>query len=375
MEAVLRFVGLDLELDKDLQEITDLACAITQAPTAVISFLDTDTQYFKVKKDTKDIVGEIKTFSRKDTFCSYTIKQDDIFIIADTLADERFANNESVIGNPNLRFYAGVPLSTCDRQKVGTLCVLDTKPGNLDENQVHMLKIIARQAMKTIELKCRALNLEESLKEVEAQKEYVQDADIRLRSFFESSNTFQVLLGKSGEVIDFNKTAYNFIKNAHKTDVQRGDLFVTYIAPEFVSKFIDGYNRAMKGPRHVEEGSTDYGENLGIIWWDATFEPALDKNNEIIGMSYLIRNITERKVREQKIIQQNESLLSIAHVQAHEFRAPLTTIMGLMNLIKDDGYEMAGNYLPYLEMAVNNLDEKIKNLVVDIENNMVNVKL
>ena len=375
MEAILRFVGLDLELDKELQEITDLACAVTKAPTAVISFLDTDTQYFKVKKDPKDIVGEIKTFPLKDTFCSYTIKQDDIFIIADTLADERFANNESVTGGPNLRFYAGVPLGTFDGQKVGTLCVLDTKPGNLDANQAHMLKIIARQAMKIIELKCRALNLEESLKEVEAQKEYVQDADIRLRSFFESSNTFQVLLGKSGEVIDFNKTAYNFIKNAHKTDVQRGDLFVTYIAPEFVSKFIDGYNRAMKGTRHVEEGSTDYGENLGIIWWDATFEPALDKNNEIIGMSYLIRNITERKVREQKIIQQNESLLSIAHVQAHEFRAPLTTIMGLMNLIKDDGYEMAGNYLPYLEMAVNNLDEKIKNLVVDIENNMVNVKL
>jgi len=92
-------------------------------------------------------------------------------------------------------------------------------------------------------------------------------------------------------------------------------------------------------------------------------------------MSYLIRNVTERKVREQKIIQQNESLLSIAHVQAHEFRAPLTTIMGLMSLIKDDGYEMAGNYLPYLEMAVNNLDEKIKNVVVDIENNMVNLKL
>ena len=375
MEAILRFVGLDLELDKELQEITDLACAITKAPTAVISFLDTDTQYFKVKKDPENIVGEIKTFPRKDTFCSYTIKQDDIFIITDTLADERFANNESIIGSPNLRFYAGVPLSTCDDQKVGTLCVLDTKPGTLDENQVHMLKIIARQAIKTIELKCRALNLEESLKEVEAQKEYVQDADIRLRSFFESSNTFQVLLGKSGEVIDFNKTAYNFVKNAHKTDLQRGDLFVTYIAPEFVSKFIDGYNRAIKGTRHVEEGSTDYGEKLGIIWWDATFEPALDKNNEIIGMSYLIRNVTERKVREQKIIQQNESLLSIAHVQAHEFRAPLTTIMGLMNLIKDDGYEMAGNYLPYLEMAVNNLDEKIKNVVVDIENNMVKIKL
>jgi hypothetical protein len=373
LDTILRFVGLDLELDKELQEITDLACAITKAPTAVISFLDTDTQYFKVKKDAKDIVGEVKTFPRKDTFCSYTIKQDEVFIIPDTLADARFADNDAVTGSPNLRFYAGVPLVTCDGQKVGTLCVLDTKPGDLEENQINMLKIIARQAIKTIELKCRTLNLEESLQEVEAQKAYVRDADIRLRSFFESSNTFQVLLGKSGEVIDFNKTAYNFVKNAHKTDLQRGDLFVTYIAPEFVSKFIDGYNTAIKGTRHVEEGSTDYGEKLGIIWWDATFEPAKDNNDEIIGMSYLIRNVTERKVREQKIIQQNESLLSLAHVQAHEFRAPLTTIMGLMSLIKDDGYEMAGNYLPYLEMAVNNLDEKIKNVVVDIENNMVKV--
>jgi len=374
LEAVLRFVGLDLELDKELQEITDLACAITKAPTAVISFLDTDTQYFKVKKDANDIVGEIKTFPRKDSFCSYTIKQDDVFIIADTLADKRFANNESVTDGPHLRFYAGVPLTTSDGEKIGTLCILDTNPGNLDEHQVNMLKIIARQAMKTIELKFRTLNLEESLKEVEAQKQYVHDADIRLRSFFESSNTFQVLLGKSGEVIDFNKTAFNFVQKAHKTDMQRGDLFVTYIAPEFVSKFIDGYNMAIKGTRHIEEGSTDYGQ-LGIYWWDATFEPALDKNDKIIGMSYLIRNVTERKVREQKILQQNESLLSLAHVQAHEFRAPLTTIMGLMSLIKDDGYEMAGNYLPYLEMAVNNLDEKIKSIVVDIENNMVNIKL
>jgi len=374
LEAVLRFVGLDLELDKELQEITDLACAISKAPTAVICFLDTDTQYFKVKKDANDIVGEIKTFPRKDSFCSYTIKQDDVFIIADTLADKRFANNESVTDGPHLRFYAGVPLTTSDGEKIGTLCILDTNPGNLDEHQVNMLKIIARQAMKTIELKFRTLNLEESLKEVEAQKQYVHDADIRLRSFFESSNTFQVLLGKSGEVIDFNKTAFNFVQKAHKTDMQRGDLFVTYIAPEFVSKFIDGYNMAIKGTRHIEEGSTDYGQ-LGIYWWDATFEPALDKNDKIIGMSYLIRNVTERKVREQKILQQNESLLSLAHVQAHEFRAPLTTIMGLMSLIKDDGYEMAGNYLPYLEMAVNNLDEKIKSIVVDIENNMVNIKL
>jgi hypothetical protein len=369
LDTILRFVGLDLELDKELQEITDLAATVCKAPTAVISFLDTDTQYFKVKRECQEIVGDIKTYPRKDTFCSHTIKQNDVMIIPDTLKDERFCVNDAVTGGAQIRFYAGAPLITSDGQKIGTLCVLGTEPSILDDHQKQMFKIIAKQAMKTIELKMKTLSLQEKLTEVESQQEYIHDATIRLRSFFESSTNFQVLLGKSCEVIDFNKTAFNFVKNAHKTDMQRGDLFVTYIAPEFVSKFLDGYNLAVKGIRHVEEGSTDYGE-MGIIWWDATFEAARDKNDEIVGISYLIRNVTERKVREQKIIQQNESLLSIAHIQAHEFRAPLTTIMGLMSLIKDDDYALAEGYLPYLEMAVNNLDEKIRTIVIDIENNV-----
>lgn len=366
MDTVLRFVGLDLELDQELQEITDLVCAITKTPIALITFLDDDTQYLKFKKG----IEGVATYPRKNTFCTYTINQDDVMLVPDALTNDQFSSDTAIIADHHIKFYAGTPLTTSDGQKIGTFCVLDTKENDLDKHQQHMLKIIAKQAMKVIEFKLKSVILEERLAEVESQQEYIHDATIRLRSFFESSTNFQVLLGKSGEVIDFNKTAFNFVRNAHKTDMQRGDLFVTYIAPEFVSKFIDGYNLAVKGIRHVEEGSTDYGE-MGIIWWDATFEPARDKNDEIVGISYLIRNVTERKVREQKIIQQNESLLSIAHIQAHEFRAPLTTIMGLMSLIKEDDYALAAGYLPYLEMAVNNLDEKIRNIVVDIENNVI----
>jgi signal transduction histidine kinase len=188
--------------------------------------------------------------------------------------------------------------------------------------------------------------------------------------FFESSTNFHVLLGKNGEVIDFNKTAYIFVKNAHKTELKRGDLFVGYIAPAFVSTFIHRYNLALNGERHIEEGSTDYGE-LGVIWWDATFDPARDKDDNIIGISYLIRNVTERQQKEQKIIRQNQSLLNIAHIQAHEFRGPLATIMGMMNLIKEENYTPPPSYLKYLEEAVNILDEKIKNIVIDIEDTVI----
>jgi hypothetical protein len=232
-----------------------------------------------------------------------------------------------------------------------------------------MLKILSSQVIKIIELKLGLEILEKNQIEVERQQKLINDADIRLRSFFESSANFQVLLDRNGEVIDFNKTAFNFIKTVHKTDLKRGDLFIPYLAPAFVSIFIDRYKLALEGKKCLEEGSTDYGE-LGVIWWEANFEPAKDQFDNIIGISYLIRNVTERKLKEQKILDQNQSLLKIAHIQAHEFRAPLTTIMGLMNLIKEEDYKAPAEYFEFLEQAVANLDFKIKQIVMNIENNM-----
>jgi signal transduction histidine kinase len=288
-----------------------------------------------------------------------------VMIVPDSFKDPRFSNNPALTGEHNIHFYAGTPLITNEGQKIGTLCVLDHQPGDLDEQQQNMLRIIAKQAMKTIELKLKSIKLEESLKDIEGKQEFFNDASIRLRSFFESSTNFHVLLGKNGELIDFNKTAFKFVKNAHQTDMKRGDIFVKYIAPEFVGKFIDGYYIALGGDKHVEEGSTDYGP-LGIIYWDATFEAAYDNENNIIGISYIIRDVTERYVRERKIMEQNDSLLTIAHMQAHEFRAPLTTIMGLMDLIKDDHYSLSPTYLQHLDQAVQNLDGKIRQIVSNI---------
>jgi hypothetical protein len=363
LEEISKFVGLDLELDKELQEIIDLACAICRVPIALISFLDAETQYLKVKKGVDTDVDP--SYPRKDTFCTYTIQQDDVMIVPDSFKDPRFSNNPALTGEHNIHFYAGTPLITNEGQKIGTLCVLDHQPGDLDEQQQNMLRIIAKQAMKTIELKLKSIKLEESLKDIEGKQEFFNDASIRLRSFFESSTNFHVLLGKNGELIDFNKTAFKFVKNAHQTDMKRGDIFVKYIAPEFVGKFIDGYYIALGGDKHVEEGSTDYGP-LGIIYWDATFEAAYDNENNIIGISYIIRDVTERYVRERKIMEQNDSLLTIAHMQAHEFRAPLTTIMGLMDLIKDDHYSLSPTYLQHLDQAVQNLDGKIRQIVSNI---------
>jgi len=365
LQAVSRFVGIDLENDPELQEIVELASAVSNTPFALITFLDNETQYLKVRKGVNET-----TMPRDISFCSHAIEQDDLMLVPDTLKDNRFVNNPLVSGNPGIRFYAGMPISTYDGQKLGTLCVLDVEEHNLGPQQQMVLKILANQVIKVLELRVGMEMLEKKQQELAEQKEINNDANIRLRSFFESSTNFQVLLGKNGEVIDYNKTAYNFINMVHKAQLTRGDQLVMYIHPSFADTFVERYQQALKGLKSLEEGSTDY-EKLGVVWWEATFEAALNNDGEIIGVSYLIRNVTERKLREQKIIAQNQSLLKIAHIQAHEFRAPLTTIMGLMNLIKEENYQAPAQYFELLEQAVNNLDNTIKDIVTDIDDAVV----
>ncbi|MGF9764222.1 GAF domain-containing protein [Microvirga sp. 0TCS3.31] len=65
---------------------------------------------------------------RDAAFCNYTILSNAVFIINDMLVDERFKDNPLVTGEPYLRFYAGAPLVYLKDIRLGSLCLLDTKP-------------------------------------------------------------------------------------------------------------------------------------------------------------------------------------------------------------------------------------------------------
>lgn len=364
-QTASQFAALGLENDPELREIIDTASSATETPFAVISFVENETTYFKLTKgfDAASAPGEL-------SFCNDVAGHDGLMEVGDTLSDSRFAGNADFFGEASLRFFAGVPLVSQTGIKIGALCVCDIIPRNLNKQQRLILEILARQIIKIVELKAGTELMQKQAQELAEQRRLNTDANIRLRSFFESSINFHVLLGKSGEVIDFNKTAYNFIRMVHKATLKRGDQFVKYIHPDFIPTFISQYGVALQGQRSLREGSTDYDE-MGIIYWEAAFEPARDSSEEIIGVSYLIRNVTERKLKEQKILAQNASLLKIAHIQAHEFRAPLTSIMGLLGLIKEDDYASPREYIQLLEQAVEALDTTIRHIVKDIDDTVI----
>jgi len=140
---------LDTLPEEDFDDLTTLASQIVGAPIALISLVDRDRQWFKSK-----FGWDIDQTSRSVSFCAHAILGDTIFEVEDATKDARFSGNPLVTGQPGIRFYAGIPLTSSEGENVGTLCTIDQIPRTLDEGQRRGLTIIARQVMAQIELRC-----------------------------------------------------------------------------------------------------------------------------------------------------------------------------------------------------------------------------
>ncbi len=148
---VLRNSGLlDSEEEELFNEFVRRANEICETPTSLISLVEEDRQWFKAR-----IGFNLPETSREVSFCAHAIQQEGIMEVPDTFCDARFFCNALVTGAPFIRFYAGVPLSVSSGEKLGTLCVIDSKPRKLKESQKQNLAALAKQLMTVIDLRRR----------------------------------------------------------------------------------------------------------------------------------------------------------------------------------------------------------------------------
>jgi signal transduction histidine kinase len=152
---------LDSPTEQDYDDITLLVSQICGTSISTISFVDRDRQWFKAAIGVRE-----RETSRDVAFCAHTILGDDIFTVRDASSDPRFEDNPLVTIDPQLKFYAGMPLLTPDGYRLGALCAIDRVPRTLSPEQEDSLRILARHVMNLLELRRSRRLLEEQNREL-----------------------------------------------------------------------------------------------------------------------------------------------------------------------------------------------------------------
>jgi len=145
LRALHDFQILDTMAEKELDDLVELAATICGTPISLVSLVDETRQWFKARYGL-----EARETGRDISFCGHAIHSEKIFEVEDASNDARFADNPLVTGAPFIRFYAGKPLITPEGFAIGTLCVIDTRPRKLDENQNKALSILASSVMQRL---------------------------------------------------------------------------------------------------------------------------------------------------------------------------------------------------------------------------------
>lgn len=148
LSALRSYDILDTPREAEFDDIVRVVSEICKAPISVINLIDDGRQWFKAE------VGlGVRETPIDSSLCAHAILQPGLFVVPDTLLDARFNDNPLVVGDPHLRFYAGALLETSEGMPLGTICVLDYAPRELTETQKSLLKVMAAQIMKTLELR------------------------------------------------------------------------------------------------------------------------------------------------------------------------------------------------------------------------------
>lgn len=163
----LRALGvLDSDPEPEFDALVKVAALVCGVPISLISLVDSDRQWFKANVG----LPGVRETPRDVAFCAHAVLGDGILEVQDTTQDPRFRDNPLVTGTPDIRFYAGAPVQLDDGSRIGTLCVIDRKPGRLDERQREVLTQLAVAASRALQGRRATAEVRQTARELTASE-------------------------------------------------------------------------------------------------------------------------------------------------------------------------------------------------------------
>lgn len=237
LEALYSYQLLDDFQKKEFDEIAQLAASICNTPISLITLVDSSVQWHKGR------FGDIgESVDRDVSFCAHAILEPyQLFVVEDTSQDDRFKENPLVVSDPNIAFYAGMPLVTKEGFPLGAICVIDEKSRTLNKHQIKALKTLSKQVIRLFELhrtvqemQEKEALLEQNIKNLE---EYASFIAHDLRNPFRNIEVIaQLLIDKNS---DLNSDSVGYL-NDIITEAQESREFIINLLK--YSKSIHSFN-------------------------------------------------------------------------------------------------------------------------------------
>lgn len=322
LETLSQYKFLDTAPEEAFDELTTLVAKVCGTPIALITLIDDKCQWLK------STVGlKVREIPQEIPFCNHTIRQNEVFVIPDTLADARFATNPLVTSKPQIRFYAGAPLFSFQGYPLGTICVMDYVPRELTSTQRKVLQAFSRQIITQLELKKNLADLAEA-----QQQNQELESKLHLKEFdrfFKFSLDILCIAGLDGY---FKRVNPAFEKALlYSAEELLATPFIDFVHPEDKATTLTELEKLGSNLPTIEFENRYRCQDGSYKWlsWDAF--PLVEE-----GLIYAIaRDITEQKQAKEALRQQSRTLKSFSTNLKHLHRINTTNYQDFEALFTD----------------------------------------
>lgn len=302
---------LDTPSEPLFDRITQLVAKVLNVPIALVSLIDSDRQWFKSRVG----LGVTET-PREVAFCAHAILRAEPFVVADATQDERFADNPLVTSSPNIRFYAGIPISSTDGLSVGTLCAIDSKPRNITDEQLDILSDLAELVNREIQLREAAALARTHISQSE---ETIEAGEALFQTVFERAGVGIAIVAPDGTWLRVNEVLCEITGYQPQELAQLTFQDITY--QEDLNKDLNLLEQLSSGQIDRYQMEKRYIRKSGeTIWVQLIVTKQVDQHGDVAGYVSIIKDIQARKEAEVALAELRRNLEKNVAEQTQELR-------------------------------------------------------